>query len=326
MPAMNEQEILDRAERAANSLVGTDDAYERLLRRRDRKRRSQRITAGIVGIAVFVAALWIVGDVASFNRTEETVVPGGSGTTRPAETGSAETGPAINGPYEYDPSADYVGLPPKGAQPSGPESSELVAGDVVFHAGWVYVFEDGRVISNSGPPMPTGTVEQRLTPEGVELVRSGAIRASDFICLDEGHGALWRRFSGCSQVPRHEIPPSAWEDSTLRPYVPYRYAIGLSDEPLGWYPMEVQDLLRGKETMFDVAWMGKKVEGFVVTTEEARTVDEILADAGFLIDIPGVTAVTHQRWVADSSDPEGMTLVSFDPILPDGTIGTMGGG
>jgi hypothetical protein len=323
---MNEQEILDRAERAAKRVVGTDDAYALLLRRRDRKRRSQRITAGVVGIAVFVAALWIVRDVASLNRTEETVVPGGSVTTGPAETGPAETGPAISGPYEYDPTADYVGLPPEGARPSGPESSGLVAGDVVFHAGWVYVFEDGRVISSSGPTMPTGTIEQRLTPEGVELVRSGVIQASDFICLEEGQGPLWRRFSGCAQVQRHEIPPSAWDDSTLRPYVPYRYAIGLSDEPLRWYPVEMQDLLRGKEVMFDVAWMDQRVERFVVTTEEARAVDAILADAGFVIDLPGVTPGIHQRWIADSSDPEGMTLVTFDPILPDGTIGTTGGG
>ncbi len=34
--------------------------FERMLRRRDRKRRNQRITAGVVGIAVFVAAVWIV--------------------------------------------------------------------------------------------------------------------------------------------------------------------------------------------------------------------------------------------------------------------------
>jgi Tol biopolymer transport system component len=69
-----------------------------MLRRRDRKRRNQRITAGVVGIAVFVAAVWIVTSVGSLDRSETPAVPG------PAETGPAgsncvvtrctETGPA----------------------------------------------------------------------------------------------------------------------------------------------------------------------------------------------------------------------------------------
>jgi hypothetical protein len=98
MPQMNEQEILERAERAAMSVVGSDVPYEPLLRRRDRKRRSQRITAGVVGIAVFVAAVWVVTSVSSLDRSETPVVPAGSGTTGSAETGSAETGSADSAP------------------------------------------------------------------------------------------------------------------------------------------------------------------------------------------------------------------------------------
>ena len=69
------------------------DAFERVLARRDRKRRNQRIAAGIVGIAVFVAAVWIVTSGLSLDRSETSVVPGGE-VTGPAETGPAETGPA----------------------------------------------------------------------------------------------------------------------------------------------------------------------------------------------------------------------------------------
>jgi Tol biopolymer transport system component len=50
------------------------DGFERMLRRRDRKRRNQRIAAGIVGIAVFVAAVWIVTTGGSFNRTQQPAV------------------------------------------------------------------------------------------------------------------------------------------------------------------------------------------------------------------------------------------------------------
>jgi Tol biopolymer transport system component len=94
---MNEQEILDRAKRAAMSVDELDQPYDALLRRRDRKRRNQRITAGVVGIAVFVAAVWIVTSGGVFDRSETSVVPGGD-VTGPAETGPAETGPAETGP------------------------------------------------------------------------------------------------------------------------------------------------------------------------------------------------------------------------------------
>jgi WD40 repeat protein len=77
----------------------TSDAMEALVRRRDRKRRNQRIAAGVVGIAVFVAAVWIVTSVRSLDRSETSVVPGGD-VTGPAETGPAETGPAETGPSE----------------------------------------------------------------------------------------------------------------------------------------------------------------------------------------------------------------------------------
>ena len=39
-------------ERGLRGFEPSDDAFERTLRRRDRKRRNQRITAGVVGIAV----------------------------------------------------------------------------------------------------------------------------------------------------------------------------------------------------------------------------------------------------------------------------------
>ena len=95
------KELLDRE---AHRVVADPDALESTFRRRDRKRRNQRIAAGIVGIAVFVAAVWIVTSGLSLDRSE-TPVPAVSGTTghtetRPAETGPAETRPAETGPAE----------------------------------------------------------------------------------------------------------------------------------------------------------------------------------------------------------------------------------
>ena len=163
------ERVMERVELRPFTLEGFHD-------RRDRKRRNQRITAGVVGIAVFVAAVWIVTSGLSLDRGEKSVVPGGDVTGPAVETGPAVTGPAVTGPI-FDPSADYVGLPPAGAEPSGPQEGTLIAWVHEIHVGWVYVYADGRVISWSegcclSPPEPSGYREQRLTPEGAELLRS----------------------------------------------------------------------------------------------------------------------------------------------------------
>jgi hypothetical protein len=54
-----------------------DLPLERVERGRDRRRRNQRIAAGVVGIAVFVAAVWIVTSGLSLDRSEKSVAPGG---------------------------------------------------------------------------------------------------------------------------------------------------------------------------------------------------------------------------------------------------------
>jgi hypothetical protein len=65
---------------AVERLAPPEPAYERLVERRDRKRRNQRITAGVVGIAVFVAAVWIVTSGLLLDRSDSSVVPAGDGT------------------------------------------------------------------------------------------------------------------------------------------------------------------------------------------------------------------------------------------------------
>ena len=85
--------LLERAERAVSVVPLPPDGFDGLQRRRDRKRRNQRIAAGVVGIAVFVAAVWIVTSVGAFDRTQTPAVPGG-----------AETGLEVSGPTSTDPS------------------------------------------------------------------------------------------------------------------------------------------------------------------------------------------------------------------------------
>lgn len=70
-------------ERESRRFIQQDGAFERLVHRRDRKRRNKRIAAGIVGIAVFVAAVWIVTSGGAFNRTQPAIQPTPSPTAIP---------------------------------------------------------------------------------------------------------------------------------------------------------------------------------------------------------------------------------------------------
>jgi hypothetical protein len=74
------KELLDREAR----LVDADpEALESVLRRRDRKRRNQRIAAGVVGMAVFVVVVLVVGTLGFSERTQG---PAGGAETGPTET------------------------------------------------------------------------------------------------------------------------------------------------------------------------------------------------------------------------------------------------
>jgi hypothetical protein len=181
-------------ERAGSNAPPSDLQLERVLHRRDRKRRNQRITAGVVGIAVFVAAIWIVTSVGSLDRSQTSVVPGGD-VTGPAETGRTALEPVVPPP----------GIPPHGATPSFPETGKLILSVSLFSFNvppapeeltHMYVYADGRLIWSrdsdlleSTDAYNTGLVEERLTPEGAELMRSEVI-SSGLIDPDPDSGVM----------------------------------------------------------------------------------------------------------------------------------------
>jgi hypothetical protein len=243
------------------------DGFERMLRRRDRKRRNQRITAGVVGMAVFVAAVWLVTTGGPLDRTRTPVAPGGS-----------VTGPATSGPADPTDAekVGFVGLPPVGTAPSEPAKGELV---LHFYGGttsgprtemWTYT--DGRLIWRQefaglpygANPQFTGYLEQHLTPEGVEALRSEVLSTGLFErdldlkvqvgpCLNqievrtggrlvgltysrdcEGRGTTPAtpeqvdailRLDGLLGDPGSWLPASAWEDREIAAYVPSRFAV-----------------------------------------------------------------------------------------------------
>jgi Tol biopolymer transport system component len=94
----------DVLERYAQMFEAPDASFDGLLRRRDRKRRNQRIAAGMVGIAVFLGAVWLVTTGGPFDRTQTPARPGG-------ETKRVES------PEEPDPPGRVRGTPPASGVP-----------------------------------------------------------------------------------------------------------------------------------------------------------------------------------------------------------------
>jgi hypothetical protein len=106
---------------------------------------------------------------------------------------------AIGGVRDFFLDRGFIGLPPEGATQSSPENAELVLfywgpvpGDWGKSRFWVYA--DGRLISLREANRPeganahsTGYLEQRLTPRGVELLRSEIISIG--LIGDEASGA-----------------------------------------------------------------------------------------------------------------------------------------
>jgi hypothetical protein len=103
------------------------------------------------------------------------------------------TASAIGGVRAFILDKGFIGLPPLGATPSAPESGELVVHWLGRSATLdgapltrVWMYADGRIIwSQSGSwsgqipeganELTSGYLEQRLTPDGVELLRSEVI-------------------------------------------------------------------------------------------------------------------------------------------------------
>ncbi len=100
----------------------------------------------------------------------------------------------------------FIGLPPAGAPPSTPKHGRLVVSldgrsTTAGRRTRIYVYADGRVIWDQegdlpygANPVTTGFLEQRLTPEGVERLRSEIVSTGLFdhdLQLLSKHGVIW---------------------------------------------------------------------------------------------------------------------------------------
>ena len=240
----------------------------------------------------------------------------------------------------------FIGLPPVGATPSTPESGELV---INYWLGetrtWVYA--DGRLITLGGnPDLPeaanrrwSGLLEQRLTPEGVELLRSEILSTGLFghdqppLGSTPPHRVIQVRVGdrlvrAAASFPERRVverladpaawlPASAWANRQIRPYEPSRYAILYGGLPetiersriFSLLPAPAEDLLRSHEVAPRLGHIGGRTKtSFTyyvsdLTTEEARALAQALDDAGLKQFLPTGQLGYRSEAPGTSADP-----------------------
>jgi hypothetical protein len=357
---IDDQEIVQRAVRR---LVPPEPALDRLIRRRDRKRRNDRIAGGIVGVAVVAAIVWAA---ATSGPVDLTLPPGSSDAPEPTVA----------------PDPGVPGFPPVGATPSAPEHAELVLQletTATEGASSLWVFDDGRLIwwdfpQGATPQPSTGLAEQRLTPEGVEFLRSRILVSGLFdqdlellgddhapflsIVVSNGdrlievrwawHGALLHPATAQAATDEQaraleELrallsspttwPAGVWENQKIQPFVPFTYGICLRGvertvEPsriLSLLPDRAQTLLAGAERMDG---SGGHPECYRVSTSDARRLVKILEGAGTERETARVpTEQIYLRYdLPDPEIPGNVLWIAFEPVLPHGEPTWLGPG
>jgi len=152
---------------------GAPERQHWLQRSRSREAKIGAFAAAVIGVAVVVL-------IVAAPRGQKVATPSTNEGHASAQT------PIVTGPPVAANGADrvgLVGLAPEGAKPSLPESGELLLNFAFGHTMGdqgrftVSVYADGRLIwrrIGDYTRPSTSLLEQRLTPEGVELVRTEA--------------------------------------------------------------------------------------------------------------------------------------------------------
>jgi hypothetical protein len=205
--------------------------------------------------------------------------------------------------------------------------------------------------------LSTGLLEQRLTPEGVELMRSEAIAALSSgdpeHCGPEGyydvHSVIvvgrWADSHALSDDNQHLarvmdpwswLPATAWEDPEIRAYVPSTYFVRitgdspdfeLDQEVIAQLPAAAADLIDAN--LIDANAFERQLGVVKFTIEEARAFAAALDDAGLEQD--ELLNAYQLDYQFDYLDESGDTVVHivfgvfdleeamFAPATPPGT-------
>ena len=226
-------------------------------------------------------------------------------------------------------------------------------------SGNVALFADGRLLSHTNddpvkddpydgnnPRPKTGWLEQHLTPEGTELLRSELVssgllsprRELTYTCPAGSYradarigdhyeyyvGKLPRDLVERIAEPASWLPASAWEDREVRPFVPASYSVCFTgSEPrisvaeiAAAMPARHGDLVRARD------W-GENHDGPVVwvwctemATEDARTFAEALDAAAIERNAHSTGAGPAYLFEYHDASRNGMLHIGFLPNLP----------
>ena len=349
----------DVLERYAPLFEAPEPSLEGFVRRRDRRRRNQRIAAGVVGIAVFLAAIALI----TTSPADRSITPGGGGTPQPTIAPEASS---------------IVGLPASGATPSTPVRGRLLlsleggAGGP-FTAMWVYA--DGRVIWGDVGNLPagspteeaTGLVEQHITPAWVDYLQSEVIstglfehdlallRGQDdpgFLAIGVRNGGrlvslTWavqetnappatpgqaRALEGLSTILADPTtwPARAWDEQDPRTFVPTRYQVWLRlfDDQGPDLRVGAREVALLPEPAADLLRDGSYVRRatYELSVDDTRALAAALIEDGLEpLTMPMGEAVTRFE-LDDPYEPGSSLYIFFGPVLPHGEAVFLGPG
>jgi len=106
-------------ERFAPLIDPPEPSFERFLRRRDSKRRNQRIAAGFVGMGIFVATVWLVTSGGPVDRPSTPAAPGDTESAVQPSPPASAVGPLPETDYLLDLNTGEMTSLPEGARGSG---------------------------------------------------------------------------------------------------------------------------------------------------------------------------------------------------------------
>jgi WD40-like Beta Propeller Repeat len=310
----------ERYERAFQQFQMTEPAWEILVDRRDRKRRNQRIAAGVVGIAVFVAAVWIVTTGGPFDRTQTPAGPGDE--TKPA--GSAEEpGPPgrVRGtpPASGVPEVDYVIDLNTEVMTPLPESIIRTAGETA-EADWPAWLRTPRSCSGED----CGDARYVASPDGSQLAYVGT--------GDEGTPQIFIAGidgTGVRQMTHEPIGATspAWSpDGTMIAYA------SSGGEPTTVMGVFVLDVATGESTRVTDGFVYFLADGLQFTPDGSSLVytpaagtDDCSSDCGQLRTVP-IGGGPSTVLIGPGTDAwEFLSSAGNGSISPDGSLVTFTG-
>jgi hypothetical protein len=307
------------------------------------RRRPLRPRRRVLVAAAAVAALVAAGVVVATNTGDDDtrIAPpadtGVSTPTAPPIAGVQELFPPEGAPRSTPETGEVV------ATIAFPElgSSEIPSG---WAGASMAVFADGRVLWGPVSDVPSGITERRLNAEGVERVRSEFLSSGLFDVDDVwgpfGDAGAWRSCACIlgvndgghfvstgmfSPVPadvevdravdrlvefvvdlQESLPPSAWEDETIRPYVPSRYRVCVKGDVKSLAPLLPAATVR----MLDNTFCHE------LAIADARVLADDLSAAGVRV-IPYYGPNVYEFYL-DGEDSRFL-YAYVTPIMPDGT-------